>query len=197
VRLHTEYIGIYEVSIDAESLVGAPMWAILTCGDTQLDCGMWPTLSAALAGVSKVKKRLEEELEAKEASLNATIVVTLCGLEEKEDAGLGYAVADYAYENRSPRDVRAFQGTVTYQDVLGNEVANTVLKVLRPIKSDQKSTSTGILPLKTHRGLRGARLEDVEIEWSVTKILFADGESETPILSNADLVRIIAAAQKE
>lgn len=80
--------------------------------------------------------------------------------------------------------------------MLGNEV-DTDLKVLTPIKSGQKSSTTDLLPSKASRGLRGARLEDVEIEWNPTKILFVDGTSEpSSFPSAADLARIAATVQK-
>jgi len=144
-----------------------------------------------------VLERVDEEEEAKKAALRNMITVALYGLKEKEGSMLNYAVVDYAYENRSSKDVRAFEGRVTYRDVLGNQVADTDLKVLTPIKSGQKSSTTDMLPFKTYRGMRGARLEDVEIEWNPTKILFVDGTSETSSFpSAADLVRIAATVHK-
>ena len=105
--------------------------------------------------------------------------MALFGLQEKENSLSRYAAVEYVCENRSSKDVRAFEGRVTYRDVLGNEVADTDMKVLTPIKNGQKSNTTDMLPLETYRGLRGARLEDVEIEWNPTKILFVDGTWET------------------
>jgi hypothetical protein len=63
--------------------------------------------------------------------------------------------------------------------VLGNELADTDLKVLTPTKSGQKFSTSDMLPFMAYHHLRGKRLEDVKIEWNPTKILFVDGTSET------------------
>lgn len=195
-----DFIGDYVATYHwiSEHLVASFIKPLLSDEESDpVSCGEWPDTYAAYKAVRNVLERVDEEKKAKEATLSAMIAVTLCGLKEKENSALGYAVVDYAYENRSPKDVRAFEGRVTYRDVLGNQVAHTDLKVLTPIKSGQKSTTTDMLPFKAYRGLRGARLEDVEIEWNVAKILFVDGTSETSSFpSTADLVRIAATVHK-
>jgi hypothetical protein len=165
--------------------------------DSLTSCGEWPDFDAAAGAVREVLERADEEKAAKKAMLRKMITVALSGLQEKGNSLSSYTAVDYVYENRSSKDVRAFEGRITYRDVLGNEVADTDMKVLTPIKNGQKSNTTDMLPLTTHRGLRGARLEDVEIEWNPTKILFVDGTSETSSFPNAaDLVRIAATVHK-
>lgn len=125
------------------------------------------------------QKRLAQEMAAKEAALRDIITVALYGFKQKESFMSGYQSVDYAYENRSSKDVRAFEGRVVYRDVLGNELADTGLKVLTPLKSGQKASTTDMLPFIAYGGLRDKKLEDVKIEWKPTKILFVDGTSET------------------
>lgn len=177
--------------------VGDGFEAKLQHDGSQITCGEWPDFATAERAVREVLERAAEEKEAKKATLRKMITVALSKLEEKEHSLSAYAEVDYVYENHSCKDVRAFEGRVTYRDVLGNEVADMDVKVLTSIKSGQRSSTTDILPFMTYRGLRGVRLEDVEIEWNPTKILFADGTSETSSFpSAADLVRIVAAVRK-
>ena len=124
------------------------------------------------------QKRLAAEMAAKQAALRNIITVALFGFKEKASFMSNYAAVDYAYENRSSKDVRAFEGRVVYRDVLDNELADTELKVLTPIKSGQKSSTSDMLPFIAYGGLRDKKLEDVKIEWKPTKILFVDGTSE-------------------
>jgi hypothetical protein len=166
------------------------------CSHSLIRCGEWPDTDAAASAVGKVLERIDEEAAAREVSLKSMITVALCGLRGKRGSMAECVVVEYVYENRSSKDVRAFEGKVTYRDVLGNEV-DADFKVFTPIKSGQKSSTTDLLPSKAARGLRGARLEDVEIEWNPTKILFVDGTSEpSSFPSAADLVRIAATVQK-
>jgi hypothetical protein len=126
------------------------------------------------------QKRLAEEMAAKEAALRNIITVALYGYQQKDGGFMGnYVAVDYAYENRSSKDVRAFEGRVVYRDVLGNELADTDLKVLAPIKSGQKASTSDRLPFIAYSGLRDKKREDVKIEWNPTKILFDNGTSET------------------
>jgi len=147
-----------------------------TVGDLIEDQRKWLTQQKA---EEDRQKRLAEEMAAKETALRNMMTVALYRFEEKQALMSNYAQVDYAFENRSSKDVRAFQGRVVYRDVLGNELANTDLKVLTPIKSGQKSSTTDKLWFMAYSGLQGKTLDDVKIEWNPTKILFVDGTSET------------------
>lgn len=124
------------------------------------------------------QKRLAAEMAAKRAALRNVITVALYGYKEEGGFMSDYAAVDYAYENRSSKDVRAFEGSVVYRDVLGNELADTELKVLTPIKSGQKASTSDRLPFMVYGNLRNKKLDDIKIEWTPTNILFVDGTSE-------------------
>ena len=123
------------------------------------------------------QKKLAAEVAAKQAELRNVIGVALYSFTQKKGFMSDYIEAGYAYENRSDRDVRAFEGDVAYKDVLGNQLEETSLKVLTPIKAGQKAAVSDSLPFIAYPGLRDKKLEDVKIEWRPKKILFADGAS--------------------
>lgn len=78
--------------------------------DSHISCGEWPDIDAAASAVRKVLERIEEEEAAREALLKSMITVALCGLRGKRGSMAECVVVDYAYENRSSKDVRALEG---------------------------------------------------------------------------------------
>jgi hypothetical protein len=123
------------------------------------------------------QKQLASAVAAKQAEMRNVIGVALYGFTERQMSFSDYAEAKFAYENRSDKDVRAFEGTVAFSDVLGNHLDDVQLKVLAPIKAGAKASVSDDLPFMAYGGLRGKKLEDVKIEWRPQKILFADGTS--------------------
>ena len=105
------------------------------------------------------QRRLAAEMADKQAALRNVITVALYGFREKESLMSNYAAVDYAYENRSSKDVRAFEGRVVYRDVLGNELADTGLKVLATIKVGQKASTSDMLPFMAYSDLRARNLK--------------------------------------
>lgn len=128
------------------------------------------------------QKQLAAAVAAKQAEMRNVIGVALYILtthEEGEDL-TQYVEVGYGYENRSAKDVRAFEGEVLFKDILGNELAQIPLKILTPLKAGQKASATERHSLSYLGGLgdlRRKKLEDVKIEWRPQKILFADGTS--------------------
>lgn len=128
------------------------------------------------------QKKLAAEVAAQQAQMRNTIGVALLGFKQKEGFMSDYIEVQYAYENRSDKDVRAFEGEVAYKDILGNDLEEVQLKVLTPITSGAKASTTNKLPFMVYGKLRGKKMDDVKIEWRPKKILFADG-SETEVSS--------------
>lgn len=123
------------------------------------------------------QKQLAAAVRAKQSEMRNIIGVALYSLTERQVAFSDYAEAKFAYENRSAKDVRAFEGTVAFSDVLGNHLEDVPLKVLTSLKSGEKSSLSDDLPFLAYHDLRGKKLEDIKIEWRPKKILFADGTS--------------------
>ncbi len=121
------------------------------------------------------QKQLAAEVAAKQAEMRNVIGVALYNFTERQSGYADYVEAGFAYENRSTRDVRAFEGKIAFADVLGNNLEEVPLKVLTPIKAGAKASVTDNLFLMAYHGLRGKKLEDVKIDWRPQKILFTDG----------------------
>jgi hypothetical protein len=125
------------------------------------------------------QKQLAAAVAAKQAEMRSVIGVALYRFTplESEYAMTGGVEVGYAYENRSTKDVRAFEGEVAFKDILGNNLAQIPLKVLNPLKAGEKGSVTARHYFMAYRNLEGKKLDDVKIEWNPQKILFADGTS--------------------
>jgi len=123
------------------------------------------------------QKQLAAAVAAKQAELRNTVGVALYSFVSKQQGFMPYAEAGYAYENRSMKGIRAFEGRVVYKDVLGNTLEDVPLKVLTPIKAGEKGEASDNLALMADGSLRDKKLDDLKIEWQPKKILFADGTS--------------------
>jgi hypothetical protein len=145
----------------------------ITVGEMIEEQRKWVALEKA---EEEKQKRLAAEIAAKQSDMRNVIGVAIFNLAEREDYISNYVEAGFAYENRSARDVRAFQGHVEFKDVLGNKLEEIQLKVFKPTKAGEKASVTERLWSESY-ALRGNKLEDVKIEWKPDKILFADGTS--------------------
>jgi hypothetical protein len=125
------------------------------------------------------QKQLGAAVAGRQAEMRNVISVALYRFTplEAEDVMTGGVEVGYAYENRSTKDVRAFEGEVAFKDILGNDLANIPLKVLNPLKTGEKASATARHYFMAYGNLEGKKLEDVKIEWRPQKILFADGTS--------------------
>jgi hypothetical protein len=123
------------------------------------------------------EKRLAEEARQREAArlkkLWESILITPFSLKEVERGFMTAEEIKYAVENLSGRDIRAFEGTMKFRDVLGHDVDDGHVKVTELLKAGEKRTITDH---EFMTSLRGKKLEELKVEWVPDAILFADGE---------------------
>ncbi|MCK4304245.1 MAG: hypothetical protein KAY24_08390 [Candidatus Eisenbacteria sp.] len=99
----------------------------------------------------------------------------------------GFFEADYddyirikcTYENKSQKDVRAFQGILRFNDLFGDLIYQSSLKISDPVAPGAQGTWIGSIDynqfVDEHKALRNTDLEDMRIEWIPATIIFADG----------------------
>lgn len=84
--------------------------------------------------------------------------------------------------NRTGQDVRAFEGALRFYDLLDNAIVNSKLTITDPLKADEQVTWRGELDYNqfnaAHQRLAGEKLENLKVQFAVSKILFADGTSQ-------------------
>lgn len=84
------------------------------------------------------------------------------------------------FKNETGRDIRAFDGVLTFTDLLGNEILNSGLAVNDAVAASQQLLWDGKLDYNQfksdHERLRNAETDNTRAIFVVRKILFADGE---------------------
>jgi hypothetical protein len=84
-----------------------------------------------------------------------------------------------SYQNASERDIRAFTGTVIFQDLFGKEIYRASVTISDPIKAGQQATWNGTVNynqfVEAQQRFRAAELRDMQVVWVLASIIFADG----------------------
>jgi len=136
----------------------------------------------------KEEKRLADEAKRREDSLGNELrqylTVTIYDKSfHKADIYSGeyqdYILSKFAFENRGQKDIRAFRGTVVFQDLFGQELYSTGLAYDEGIRAGQKKNWTGTIKYSEFEDalvrLRSKDLSNLKVEWRPKTILFADG----------------------
>ena len=109
------------------------------------------------------------------------------GFREKDFSGSHYIKAAITFtvefENEGVKDIRAFDGVLSFNDLLGNRIHGARLTISDPIKAGQSIQWQGEMEynefINEHTVLRGYSMNDVGLALTVGKILFADGTSQS------------------
>lgn len=92
-------------------------------------------------------------------------------------------VFELAIMNQSAKPIRAFDGSLTFTDLLDNEVLSTKLAINDAINSGSTYNWTGQLKynqfMDEHNRFKNEQLANLKTRFAIRKILFADGTSKT------------------
>lgn len=84
-----------------------------------------------------------------------------------------------AYQNTSGRDVRAFTGTVLFEDLFGREIFKSRITISDAIASGQAATWSGTAHynqfIESHKRFLATPLENMKVVWVPASIIFSDG----------------------
>jgi len=91
-----------------------------------------------------------------------------------------YISLTFAYLNKAPKAIRAFEGDVAFLDVFGDTIYSAHLKVDGPIGPGQTRREPGRIikynPLRVaHQRLRNTALSKLKVVWQPSAVIFADG----------------------
>jgi len=85
-------------------------------------------------------------------------------------------------KNTSAKDVRAFDGIVTFNDLLDNKIFSTKLAINDTISAGSTLSWTGSIKYNQfedqHQRLRNAEAANLKISFRVRKVLFSDGNTK-------------------
>ena len=132
---------------------------------------------------SKKQERLAAEAKAKEDARAAelrkaiNLAVVYKGFQKAEYEE--YIAIKVAYENTSPKDIRAFQGKVEFTDLFGKQIYESGLTISQPVKAGDKGLWNGVIKynqfMEADKALRNTDLTDMKVIWKPSGILYADG----------------------
>lgn len=123
------------------------------------------------------KTKLEEE--ERRRKMGSTLTVALYDKGYAEYDYQDYLTYSLAFENNSQKDIRAFKGVLTINDLFDTEITSINLTIDETIPSGTVYRGTYTTDYNQFRDedvrLRNKDIEDLKIVWTPEKILFEDG----------------------
>lgn len=138
-------------------------------------------LSAMFGGDKKVAKSKEPAPKAivKPSKISASLVHKDF-LEGKY--GQDQITIDFSFTNKSGADVRAFDGLLTFTDLLGNEIKLINIAINDSVQKDGVLSWSGGIKYNQFKDadvrLKDAALENIKLDFKLKKILYSDGRLE-------------------
>ncbi|MBL4745873.1 MAG: hypothetical protein JKY08_05855 [Flavobacteriaceae bacterium] len=126
-----------------------------------------------------VKVKLEEE--EKRQRLSSVLTVAMYNKGYEEHSYQKYLTYSFAFENKSDKDIRAFKGVISIQDLFDSEIKSISLTIDDPIKAggvfkNTYTTNYNQFSDKDSR-LKGKDMDDLKVVWTPEKIIFIDGST--------------------
>lgn len=123
------------------------------------------------------KAKLEEE--EKKQRLGATLTVAMYDKGYQEYDYQKFLTYSLAFENKSQKDIRAFKGSLTINDLFDSEIKSINLTIDEPIAAGEihRGTYTSDYNrfMDEDTRLRNKEMDDLKIVWIPEKIIFEDG----------------------
>ncbi|SJM95333.1 conserved hypothetical protein [Crenothrix polyspora] len=95
------------------------------------------------------------------------------------DEAITFAVS---FTNITGKDIRAFDGVLSFSDLLDNNILSLSLAINDPVKADYTLESSGQISynqfMDSHKRLRNENQANLKITFNTHKILFADGTTQ-------------------
>ncbi|REE25722.1 hypothetical protein DFQ09_102313 [Winogradskyella pacifica] len=123
------------------------------------------------------KAKLEEE--EKRQRLGSALTVAMYDKGYREQDYQEYLTYSFAFENKTEKDIRAFKGSISIQDLFETEIKSINLTIDDQIKAGEtfKGTyTTGYNQfIDDDTRLKSKDMEDLKVVWTPEKIIFSDG----------------------
>jgi len=146
------------------------------------------TYSEILEEAKDYKKEQEElaekakkEEEEKRQRLGSSLTVAMYDKGYEEYDYQEYLIYSFAFENKTKKDIRAFKGSISIQDLFDTEIKSINLTIDDPIKARETFKGTYTTEYNQFRDedtrLKGKDMDDLKVVWTPEKIIFADGST--------------------
>lgn len=125
-------------------------------------------------------KENSERVEVKSPLKPSPIAVTLVSKNFSEEQFSEAFEIVLQFNNKTGKDVRAFDGTLVFNDLLGNEILSSGIAVNDALSKGGDLIWSGSIDYnqfkQTHKAFRAAKAEDINMLFVLSKVLFVDGE---------------------
>ena|SRR5690606_26448531 len=130
------------------------------------------------------EKRLAEKAQAEERErirrLNQALTVSIFDKGFSEYNYQEYLTYKFSFDNKTDKDIKAFTGLITLNDLFDKEISSFTLTYDKgiPAKSSKNwDAQTDYNPfIDKDVALKGKELDNLKIIWTPEKIIFEDGE---------------------
>ncbi|WP_452603160.1 hypothetical protein [Pontimicrobium sp. MEBiC06410] len=123
------------------------------------------------------KVKLEEEEKRQRLSSALTVAMYDKGFEKYDYQE--YLTYSLAFENKTEKDIRAFKGSISIQDLFDTEIKSINLTIDDPIKAGETFKGTYTSDYNQFRDedtrLKSKDMDDLKVVWTPEKIIFTDG----------------------
>jgi hypothetical protein len=123
------------------------------------------------------KAKLEEEEKRQRLSSALTVAMYDKGYEEYDYQD--YLTYSLAFNNKTAKDIRAFKGSISIQDLFNTEIKSINLTIDDPIKAGETFKGTYTTEYNQFKDedsrLKNKDMDDLKIVWTPEKIIFTDG----------------------
>ncbi|WP_111682823.1 hypothetical protein [Winogradskyella tangerina] len=125
------------------------------------------------------KVKLEEE--DKRHRLGQALIVAMYDKGYEEYNYQDYLTYSLAFENKTEKDIRAFKGSISIQDLFDSEIKSINLTIDDPIKAGSTFKGTYTTDYNQFRDedvrLKNKDIADLKVVWIPQKIIFSDGST--------------------
>tara|TARA_Y100000588_G_scaffold384159_1_gene474856 strand:+ start:328 stop:978 length:651 start_codon:yes stop_codon:yes gene_type:complete len=125
------------------------------------------------------KAKLEEE--EKRQRLGSALTVAMYNKGYDEHDYQEYLTYSLAFENKTEKDIRAFKGSISIQDLFDTEIKTINLTIDDPIIAGETFKGTYTTDYNQFRDedvrLKNKDMDDLKVVWTPEKIIFTDGST--------------------
>jgi hypothetical protein len=126
-------------------------------------------------------KRAKVEEEAKRQKLGAALTVAMYDKGYEEYDYQEFLTYSLVFDNKSDKEIRAFKGSISIQDLFDSEIKSISLTIDEPIEAGKIFKGTYTTKYNQFRDedtrFKNKDLDNLKVVWTPEKIIFTDGST--------------------
>ena len=129
----------------------------------------------------KLAEKAKKEEEEKRQRLGSALTVAMYDKGYEEYDYQEYLTYSLAFENKTDKEIRAFKGSISIQDLFDTEIKSINLTIDDPIRAGETFKGTYTTEynqfMDEDSRLKSKDMADLKVVWTPEKIIFADGST--------------------